>query len=177
AADSIEHHADALRTAFPETLGPLDMHRRRPDGNTLYWQLVIPGRSPWRSPYPFLIEWALPDTQRLAVETPGTHENGASAAKALTVSAPRAELAAIRTIYRERFGLREKASNEFEIGPFTIGLAEGEATGPTNLAIAVDDLGAAEQLLVSREVGVGRDNNALRIDPAACCGAQITLVP
>jgi Glyoxalase-like domain len=176
ATDNIERATETLRATLPGTQGPIDMQRRRPDGEVLRWRLVIPGRSPWLSPYPFLIEWAMPDSERLSVETPGTHENSASAVAALTVSAPLDELESVRRTYREVFGLVQKASGLFEIDGSTLCVAGGEATAPTHIEIAVKDLGAAERMLVSREIGVSRDDTSLWIDPAAGCGATIALV-
>jgi Glyoxalase-like domain len=52
------------------------MSRQRPDGSTLAWRLLLPGGTPWRRPWPFLIQWETPDSERLIIEQPGTHQNG-----------------------------------------------------------------------------------------------------
>ena len=176
ATDNIEGSAEALKTRLPGTQGPLDMQRRRPDGEVLRWRLAIPGRSPWLSSYPFLIEWAMPDSERLALETPGSHENGAGGVRRLTISVPEEELEWIRALYGDTLQLHEEATRAFQLGSFSVDLVAGESAGPSHLVIAVKDLSAAGRLLEARSVGATLREGALWIDPAASCGAPIALV-
>ncbi len=72
ATEEIEQEAKRLRVAVP-----FAMQRLRPDGRLLTWNVLIPGGVCWRRPWPFLIQWDIPDEQRLSWEEPGTHPNGA----------------------------------------------------------------------------------------------------
>ena len=175
ATDDIESQVEPLRNELPETVGPLDMQRQRPNGETLHWRLLIPGRSPWLSPYPFLIEWALADTERLALEEPGRHDIGARAVAALTVGALKNELEDVRVSYRVAYELSE-TDREFRLGSFGIALVPSEAAGPKELTIKVDDIDASERWLTSRNIPVIRDAGGLRIDAAEACGAPMVLV-
>jgi catechol 2,3-dioxygenase-like lactoylglutathione lyase family enzyme len=73
ATDELDEVARRLRAVGQDTEGPSPMRRVRPDGLVLEWKLLIPGGVAWRRPWPFFISWALPDTERLAIERPGTH--------------------------------------------------------------------------------------------------------
>ena len=77
ASDGLDSESAGLDAIGLEHRGPFDMDRERPDGHRLAWRLVIPGRSPWLKPWPFLIQWTTPDADRLRWHTPGTHANGA----------------------------------------------------------------------------------------------------
>ncbi len=44
------------------------IERLRPDGRLLSWRLLVPGGVPWLRPWPFLIQWDVPDDERLAWE-------------------------------------------------------------------------------------------------------------
>ena len=76
ATDDIEGDAARLKVGGVSVVGTFAMSRQRPDGSTLAWRLLIPGGTPWRRPWPFLIQWETPDSERLRVEQPGTHPNG-----------------------------------------------------------------------------------------------------
>jgi len=76
ATDDIESDAARLKGSGISAVGPFAMSRQRPDGSTLAWRLLIPDGTPWRRPWPFLIQWETPDSERLSVEQPGTHPNG-----------------------------------------------------------------------------------------------------
>lgn len=175
ATDDIESQVEPLNNELPETVGPLDMQRQRPHGETLHWRLLIPGRSPWLSPYPFLIEWAMPDTERLALEEPGSHDIGAKAVRALTVGALKDEIEDVRDNYRVAFGL-SGTDGEFSLGSFSVDLVASEAAGPKELEIEVADMDASERWLSSQGIPAIRDASGLRIDRAATCGAPVVLI-
>jgi len=66
--------------------GPFDMQRRRPDGSLLSWRLLVPCGSQYFKPWPFFIQWRQSDGERLALETPGAHPNGAIGVASLDVA-------------------------------------------------------------------------------------------
>jgi hypothetical protein len=76
ATDDIESDAARLKGSGISAVGPFAMSRQRPDGSTLAWRLLIPDGTPWRRPWPFLIQWETPDSERMALEQPGEHPNG-----------------------------------------------------------------------------------------------------
>ncbi|HEX5939688.1 MAG TPA: hypothetical protein VFZ12_04965, partial [Dehalococcoidia bacterium] len=86
------------------------------------------------------------------------------------------ELEPVRDFYRKTLGLSGGVGGEVLLGSFTIEVVAGKTDGPTRLAIAADDVSAAERLLSSRGIGASLRNEALWIDPAASCGAQIVLM-
>lgn len=60
-AARLEEWAERFRGLGLPVVGPVACSRRRPDGSELRWRLLLP---PW--PWPFLIEWAEGDSERLA---------------------------------------------------------------------------------------------------------------
>jgi catechol 2,3-dioxygenase-like lactoylglutathione lyase family enzyme len=103
ATDDIEGDAARLQAAGIPVVGPFAMSRQRPDGSTLAWRLLIPGGTPWRRPWPFLIQWAAPDGERLALERPGAHPNGVMGVRGVLVTVN--ALAAATEFYERRLGL------------------------------------------------------------------------
>jgi hypothetical protein len=103
ATDDIAGDAARLTAIGMPVVGPFAMSRQRPDGSSLAWRLLIPHGTPWRRPWPFLIQWETPDSERLAVEQPGTHPNGVSGVLGALVTAR--DLAATAVLYERRLGL------------------------------------------------------------------------
>lgn len=77
ATDDIVKDAASFVGDNEESYQPRAMQRTRPDGHTLSWRVYSPGENAWRRPWPFLIQWDTPDAQRLQIDVPGTHANGA----------------------------------------------------------------------------------------------------
>jgi hypothetical protein len=176
AVDNLVGHVETLRRALPGTIGPLDMQRRHPDGEVLRWRLLIPSGRPWLSAYPFLIEWQLPDEERLSVDKPGKHEIGARSVRAIRMSVPAHELGTIQAIYGEAFGLTVSSQpDELRLGDFAIEQTEGSTNGPVELRLSVGDLEASERRL--RSVGARLTTSAARLelDVSETCGAAIVL--
>jgi catechol 2,3-dioxygenase-like lactoylglutathione lyase family enzyme len=103
ASDDLAVDAARLRAFGLPVEGPFDMRRERPDGSVLAWQLAIPGGTPWRRPWPFLIAWETPDAERLAREQPAEHPNGVQGVVGLTVVAR--DLDAAIALYEQGLGL------------------------------------------------------------------------
>jgi len=79
------------------------MRRTRPDGGVLSWRVYAPGESSWQRPWPFLIQWDTPDEQRLHIDLPGAHVNGAVGWKRIAVAVE--DLASAVEIYHNQLGL------------------------------------------------------------------------
>jgi catechol 2,3-dioxygenase-like lactoylglutathione lyase family enzyme len=103
ATDNIEGDAARLNVGGVSAVGPFAMSRQRPDGSTLAWRLLIPGGTPWRRPWPFLIQWDTPDSERLTVEQPGTHPNGITGVLGALVTVR--DLASAMDLYERGLGL------------------------------------------------------------------------
>ena len=103
ASSDLDEEAAGLRQIDQDGEGPFAMDRERPDGRRLAWRLVVPGGSPWRKPWPFLIEWETPDSERVRWDAPGDHPNGAAGVAGIDLLV--ADIAAARTLYETAFGL------------------------------------------------------------------------
>jgi hypothetical protein len=103
ATDDIEGEAARMKTTGLPAVGPFAMSRQRPDGSTLAWRLLIPGGTPWRRPWPFLIQWETPDSERLAIEQPAAHPNGVTGVLGVLVTAR--DLGSAINLYERGLGL------------------------------------------------------------------------
>ena len=108
ASDGLESESAGLDAIGLAQRGPFDMDRERPDGHRLAWRLVIPGQSPWLKPWPFLIQWETPDTDRLRWDAPGHHTNGARRVVGLELVVDDLEWAA--QFYEQGLGLERTAA-------------------------------------------------------------------
>jgi catechol 2,3-dioxygenase-like lactoylglutathione lyase family enzyme len=200
ATDDADAAAERFRRlGLTEMVGPFAMERRRPDGTVLRWRLLSPRRQAWGTPWTMLIEWELPDAERLALEEPGVHPNGARAIANLAIAL--GDLAAGERFYGRELGLAVvERADEPELGarrvsyrvghtrldllapaapgPIAAAVAAG-AERPWQLAIEVRDLAAASALLAERGVRLspapGTPDGVL-IDPADALGARVVLV-
>lgn len=103
ATDDIEGDAARLKAGGIAAVGPFAMNRQRPDGSTLAWRLLILGGTPWRRPWPFLIQWETPDSERLTIEQPGSHPNGITGVFGALVTTR--DLASATDLYARGLGL------------------------------------------------------------------------
>jgi catechol 2,3-dioxygenase-like lactoylglutathione lyase family enzyme len=138
ASDDIEGDAARLQVNGISAVGPFAMSRQRPDGSTLAWRLLIPSGTPWRRPWPFLIQWETPDSERLTVEQPGTHPNGITGVLGALVTTR--DLASATDLYARGLGLRrypaaglEEFGAVFSTGKTFIALGAQEDVAPTQL--------------------------------------------
>ena len=125
ASDNLDEEAAGLAEIAQSAQGPFAMDRIRPDGRRLNWRLVIPGSSPWRKPWPFLIEWETPDSERLNWDFPGTHSNGACGVKAIDLLVE--DLSFALKVYENAFGMTATKVNEssvqYQLGNFSLNLS------------------------------------------------------
>jgi catechol 2,3-dioxygenase-like lactoylglutathione lyase family enzyme len=82
--------------------GPFRMERIRPDGRVVAWSLLLPGLSPWRRPWPFLIQWADADDVRALSPSPA-HPNGVSGIARIEVLAR--DVAGAAALFKRQLGL------------------------------------------------------------------------
>lgn len=152
ASDDLDRQLAGLAAIGQPATGPFAMARERPDGRRLSWRLVIPGDSPWRRPWPFLIEWDTPDSERLTLDAADRHDNGARAVATLELLVDNVHAA--RRLYEQGLGLVPANSNPqmacYVVGDFALKvrrpLNEAEAAnlaergpGPWELVLRGDD--------------------------------------
>jgi Glyoxalase-like domain len=138
ATDDIEGDAVRLKASGVPVVGPFVMSRQRPAGSTLAWRLLIPGGTPWRRPWPFLIQWETPDSERLAVEQPGKHPNGVTGVLGALVTVR--DLTSATDIYERALGLPRYPATGldgfgavFSAGKTFVALGAQEDVAPTQL--------------------------------------------
>jgi catechol 2,3-dioxygenase-like lactoylglutathione lyase family enzyme len=198
AAQDIEQEAERFRQAGLQAQGPFAMQRLRPDGRELSWRLLVPGGTPWRRPWPFLIQWDAPDEQRLTWEQPGAHPNGASGVAGVRVLVRNLEAAV--ALYQHQLGLAPGERDEapglgahratFQVGSFTIQLLAPAGAGMVQQGLDAQGEGLFELLLATRDMnqtlttlaqqGVGVELGPVGtltalIQPAQALGARIAL--
>ncbi len=142
ATTNIEQDAERFRgtdTVLPQ-LNP--MQRTRPDGQTLTWRTLSPGGTSWNRPWPFLIQWDIPDEQRLQVDQPGIHPNGATGW--IRVAVATRDLESTLDVYQNQLGLELIKRDVYQgahrttlaIGKGTIDLLSPESEGLVQQIIA-----------------------------------------
>jgi catechol 2,3-dioxygenase-like lactoylglutathione lyase family enzyme len=138
ATDDIEGDAARLKAGGVPAVGPFAMSRQRPDGSTLAWRLLIPGGIPWRRPWPFLIQWETPDSERMALEQPGEHPNGVMGVLGALVTVR--DLASAKDLYEHGLGLPRYLAAGLE------GFGAVFSAGKTFVALGAQDDVAPAQL-------------------------------
>ncbi len=197
ATDDIDGEANRFRKAGLTLVGPFTMRRELPDGQELTWRLLVPVDVPWRRPWPFFIQWDRPDDERLSVEQPGVHPNGADSVEGVSVTVRDLDRA-IR-LYSSLFDSRPSYTDEvaglsairtgFELQGFTVDLLAPAGEGPVGDAISADgegpfevkinvaDIGAAGDTLADAGVEATEDETGgLRISTRRTIGARLLLV-
>jgi catechol 2,3-dioxygenase-like lactoylglutathione lyase family enzyme len=200
ATDRAELLAGRLRERGLEVSGPFEMERLRPDGRLLRWHLVVPGGVAWRRPWPFFIQWDIPDEERLAWEPPGAHELGVEGVAGVAVlveslgagwelyvsklgfeaagaEAPVADLGARRLRLKYR-SIKVELLAPAGSGPLKAELDE-VGPGPFAFSLKVSDLGRARRFLADRGVPTTEPawaDGGLLIDPDKALGARLILV-
>ncbi|MBV7331248.1 VOC family protein [Chloroflexi bacterium TSY] len=198
ATDDIDALADHFRIASLEALGPFAMERTRPDGVVIKWRLLIPGGAAYRKPWPFFIQWDLPDDERLQYETPGTHPLGMTRIRGVSVAVANLENA--MHLYGSHLGLQLIDHSDmpalaarrvrYALDSFVIELLvpsgdgslqeELDAIGEGVYAITlqVSELESARQLLKENGMDVTSQNDGetvLTIDPSSTIGTRLAL--
>lgn len=170
ASSKLEDEAQGLADIGLVHEGPFAMDRERPDGRILAWRLVVPGLSPWRKPWPFLIEWETPDADRLSWDPIGRHPNGVTGIGGIELLIEDIDAAA--TLYETGLGLQPlvDAAHGYTIDGFNLTLTEPLdpemideferwGPGPYRLYLRAPDL----------------DADVVDIDPERALGARLRL--
>lgn len=190
AARNVTEDADRFTRAGLEVDGPFEMERERPDGRVLTWRLVLPGGTPWRQPWPFLIEWGTPDRERLQWERSGQHPNGVQRIEGVKVAV--ADLEATKRLYTDQLGLSlaeaevDGTSISFDLDGFTISLLGPEPGGPLTdeleaageglyeVTLSSPDLDRTRQALADTGIDAeAAGPDALRVSGEAAGGARL----
>jgi catechol 2,3-dioxygenase-like lactoylglutathione lyase family enzyme len=160
AAQGIQQEAERLEQAGVEAEGPFAMQRQRPDGRVLSWRLLVPGGTPWRRPWPFVIQWDAPDEQRLTWEQPGHHPNGATGVAGVRVLVR--DLDAAAALYQNQLGLALSGRDEargvgahratFQLGSLRIELLAPAGAGMVQDGLDAQGEGVFELLLTTRDM-------------------------
>jgi hypothetical protein len=168
------------RAGLGETM-PTPMRRVRPDGTTLTWRVLHPTGVAWARPWPFFIEWDMPDAARLQLERPGRHANGVSGVASVGVAVD--DLGAAAALY-EAFGVRvDEAPDRADIGARRARCEIGDLTiellSPSSadgaLRRVMDTAGQGLFEIVLRASDAARARAALAA--VTRLGARLTVVP
>ena len=191
ASNHLEHEAERMQKKEIEYSGPFAMDRERPDGTSIGWRLVVPGLSPWRKPWPFLIEWETEDKERLKLEPAGTHSNECE--KVLGIDLLVGDLALARLFYEDGLGLQassrigakeiaKSSSVVYEIGNFSLNVKlpsneeeelEFERLGPGPFRLLLGPKSLSDSF---RYNGKDESLSLLEFDIITALGTRIALV-
>jgi hypothetical protein len=200
ATTQIEQEAQHLKGVGGELPVLKPMQRARPDGHMLTWRILsLGGGITWGRPWPFLIQWDTPDEQRLQVDLPGTHSNGAIAWTRIAVAT--CDLEGTLDIYQNQLGLalirrdvdeiQAAQRAVFRIGQGTIDLVASHGEGPVQqilsekgegpyaLTFAVKNLEQTRAFLQRQHIGFTlkvAEVETLVLDPSASFGIDISFV-
>lgn len=198
AGSGLEEQADGFRSLGIGTEGPFEMDRIRPDGRRLRWRLVVPGGSPWRKAWPFLIDWITPESDLLAWDPPGDHRCGVTSVAGMDLVT--GNLEATREIYQAALGIRRQVtppspeeagcrSLYVQIGKFRLGLheptgdgiagreLERRGPGPFRLLLSCPNLSHSAETLSTLDISFSKTPQGLDLAPDASAGARLRIVP
>ena len=196
AGAGLDDEVEGLRGLSIGAEGPFEMDRIHPRGGRLEWKLVLPGGSPWRKPWPYLIDWITGEDELLAWDPPGDHGNLVTGVAGTDLVVGDLEEAA--RLYEQALGLppgedghgRPGTSGlHYRLGSFRLTLHQPEEPGPAaaeleqrgpgpyRLVLASSDLGFTAETLTRAGVLISRSPAGLDIDPSEAAGARIRIVP
>jgi catechol 2,3-dioxygenase-like lactoylglutathione lyase family enzyme len=194
ATANIEQDAQRFRGADTELPRPNSMSRKRPDGQQLSWHTLAPGGVSWGRPWPFLIQWDTPDEQRLQIDLPGTHPNGATHWVQIAIATQ--NLQSTSDVYQSQLGLEliKRDTDEdayhatFSIGngiidlfaPNGVGqtqqILSEKGEGPFALTFSVNDLEQTRTFLEGQAIKFQSETGKLVLDPEETGGVLIRFV-
>ncbi len=195
AGTGLEDEVDALQDFGLAVEGPFEMDRVHPKGGRLEWKLVLPGGSPWRKPWPYLIDWITDEDELLAWDPPGDHANRVSGVAGIDLVVENLEEAG--GLYERALGLRAAdggqqspgaSSRDYRLGSFRLALHRPDGAGPVageldrrgpgpyRLVLASADLGATGAVLSRNGVRYDESASGINIDPADAAGTRLRVV-
>lgn len=83
---SVDGELEPQLASVPGTPPPISLSRHLPSGGEFAWSMIVPGGSNCRRVWPFFIRWHTPATERLALEPPGRHPNGADRLAGISIA-------------------------------------------------------------------------------------------
>lgn len=194
ATTNIEQDAERFKGAGTQLPRPNPMSRKRPDGQQLSWRTLAPDNVSWGRPWPFLIQWDTPDEQRLQIDLPGTHPNGATHWVQIAITTQ--NLASTLDVYQNQLGLEliKRDTDEdtyhatFSIGKGIIDIfalnsnrqvpqifaEKGE--GPFALTFSVNNLDQTHTFLEERAIKFTSEPGKLILDPGETGGVLINFI-
>ena len=195
AGSGLEDEAGRLRGLGLGVEGPFEMDRIHTRGGRLEWRLVLPGASPWRKPWPYLIEWITTTDELLAWDPPGDHGCGVTGVAGIDLAVD--DLGGAAAIYEQGLGLRpgeggrwpEAQSLHYRIAGFRLGLHQPTGTGavaaeldrrgpgPLLLVLSSGDVAATARTLARNRVPYVESAQGIDINPDAAAGARVRIVP
>jgi len=196
AGTGLEDEVDGLRDEGIGAEGPFEMDRIHPKGGRLEWRLVLPGGSPWRKPWPYLIDWITGEDELLAWDPPGDHANLVSGVVGIELVVGALEEAA--RLYEQALGLRPRedrrgrpgtTNRHYRLGSFRLALHQPDGPGPVaaelerrgpgphRLVLGSSDLDSTAETLDRAGVPISRSPAGLDIHPSEAAGARIRIVP
>ena len=195
AGSGLDEEADGLRAVGLEVEGPFEMDRIHIRGGRLEWRLVLPGASPWRRPWPYLIDWITPSDDLLAWDPPGRHECGVTGVAGIDLVVE--NLAEAADLYEDGLGLRPGGgsplpgarSRYYRLAGFRLGVhqpacagalsaeLDRRGPGPFRLVLTSGDIGRTARVLSSRRVRFDRSPAGIDIDPESAVGARLRIHP
>ena len=194
AGTGLEDEARDLRDLDLGVEGPFEMDRIHPKGGRLEWRLVVPGGSPWRKPWPYLIDWITPEDELLAWDPPGDHECGVTSVTAIDLVVE--DLGEGVALYERALKLRagdgpplpgaagrHYAVSGFRLGvhqPVAPGLAATEldqrGSGPLRLVLSAGNASETARTLARNGIRYQESGVGVDIDPDAAAGARLRIV-
>jgi catechol 2,3-dioxygenase-like lactoylglutathione lyase family enzyme len=193
ATTNIEQDAQRFKGTGTEPPSPNPMSRQRPDGQQLSWRTLAPGGVSWGRPWPFLIQWDIPDEQRLQIDLPGTHPNGAT--HWIQISVATQALPSAIDVYQNQLELeliKRDTDEDAYHATFTIGngiidlLSSGDEVaqhilsekgeGPFALTFSVNNLNQTRAFLEERGIKFTAQQAKLVLDPEETGGVLIYFI-
>ena len=196
AGTGLEDEASGLGDLGLGVEGPFEMDRVHPKGGRLEWRLVLPGGSPWRKPWPYLIDWITGEDELLAWDPPGDHDNRLIGVAGIDLAVE--DLGDAARLYERGLGLGlgehgqpepGASSRHYRLGSFRLGLhqpygpgpiateLERRGPGPYRLVLASGDPACTAEVLSRNGFPISRSPAGLDIDPSQAMGARIRIVP